>query len=70
MQFKAYARVGLMGNPSDGFYGKTIAVTVRSAAMDAWLCVRVACVLMRAFVCVFVRGFVCVVYMCAICVPV
>ncbi|XP_076061938.1 uncharacterized protein LOC143037500 isoform X2 [Oratosquilla oratoria] len=25
---KAYARVGLMGNPSDGFYGKTISLTI------------------------------------------
>ena len=29
MQFKSFARVGLMGNPSDGFFGKTIAVTIR-----------------------------------------
>eukprot|EP01063_Lacrimia_lanifica_P027124 TRINITY_DN3763_c0_g1_i1.p1 TRINITY_DN3763_c0_g1~~TRINITY_DN3763_c0_g1_i1.p1 ORF type:complete len:640 (+),score=262.56 TRINITY_DN3763_c0_g1_i1:69-1988(+) len=26
----AYARVGLMGNPSDGFFGKTIALTVKN----------------------------------------
>ena len=25
---RAYARVGLVGNPSDGYYGKTIAVAV------------------------------------------
>eukprot|EP00939_MAST-03C_sp_MAST-3C-sp1_P003404 g3404.t1 len=27
---RAYARVGLMGNPSDGFYGKTIALTIQN----------------------------------------
>jgi glucuronokinase len=27
---RAYARVGLMGNPSDGFHGKTIALTIRN----------------------------------------
>ena len=26
----AYARVGLVGNPSDGFHGKTIAVAVEN----------------------------------------
>ena len=25
---KSYARTGLMGNPSDGFYGKTLGMTV------------------------------------------
>ena len=24
LERRAYARIGLMGNPSDGFYGKTI----------------------------------------------
>jgi len=35
---KTYARVGLMGNPSDGFNGKTIAVTVRNfwASVELW----------------------------------
>ncbi|KAI9245355.1 ribosomal protein S5 domain 2-type protein [Phascolomyces articulosus] len=28
LQVKAYARVGLMGNPSDGFYGKTISMLI------------------------------------------
>jgi len=27
---RAYARVGLIGNPSDGFFGKTIAVSVEN----------------------------------------
>lgn len=27
---KAYARAGLLGNPSDGYYGKTIAITVKN----------------------------------------
>jgi glucuronokinase len=27
---KAYARAGLMGNPSDGYFGKTIAITVKN----------------------------------------
>ena len=26
----AYARAGLLGNPSDGYYGKTIALIVRN----------------------------------------
>ena len=29
---RAYARVGFVGNPSDGYYGKTIAFTIR----DFW----------------------------------
>merc|ERR1719215_2448983 len=35
---KTFARVGLMGNPSDGFHGKTIAVTVRNfwASVELW----------------------------------
>src|SRR5262249_20342312 len=28
----AFARAGLIGNPSDGYFGKTIAVTVRNFA--------------------------------------
>merc|ERR1711904_543312 len=33
-----YARVGLMGNPSDGFHGKTIAFTVSNfwASVELW----------------------------------
>ncbi|XP_071488373.1 uncharacterized protein [Diadema antillarum] len=27
---KAYARIGLMGNPSDGFHGKTISVSIKN----------------------------------------
>lgn len=26
----AYARIGLLGNPSDGYFGKTIACAVRN----------------------------------------
>jgi len=34
----AYARVGLMGNPSDGFNGKTLSVTVKNfwATVEMW----------------------------------
>jgi glucuronokinase len=27
---RAYARAGLLGNPSDGYYGKTISVIVKN----------------------------------------
>ena len=27
---RAYARAGLLGNPSDGYYGKTISITVKN----------------------------------------
>lgn len=30
IETRAYARAGLLGNPSDGFFGKTIAVSVRN----------------------------------------
>merc|ERR1719454_2674406 len=35
---KTYARVGLMGNPSDGFNGKTLSVTIRNfwASVEMW----------------------------------
>ncbi|CAJ1457786.1 unnamed protein product, partial [Effrenium voratum] len=35
---KTYARVGLMGNPSDGFNGKTLSVTIRNfwASVELW----------------------------------
>lgn len=32
---RAYARVGLMGNPSDGFFGKTIALTIANFWAEA-----------------------------------
>eukprot|EP01135_Chromosphaera_perkinsii_P000692 Nk52_evm4s150 gene=Nk52_evmTU4s150 len=32
---KAYARVGLMGNPSDGFFGKTISVSIENFWAEA-----------------------------------
>mmetsp|Transcript_105739 Transcript_105739/g.341064 ORF Transcript_105739/g.341064 Transcript_105739/m.341064 type:complete len:627 (-) Transcript_105739:39-1919(-) len=32
---RAYARIGLVGNPSDGFYGKTIAVSVKNFWTEA-----------------------------------
>ena len=34
---KAYARAGLIGNPSDGYFGKTIAVVVRNFAAEVTL---------------------------------
>ena len=35
---KSYARIGLMGNPSDGFYGKTISCAIRNfwAEVTLW----------------------------------
>lgn len=30
IESRAYARAGLLGNPSDGFFGKTISITVRN----------------------------------------
>ena len=35
---QAYARVGLLGNPSDGYGGKTLAVTISNFRAEAWLC--------------------------------
>jgi len=34
---KAYARAGLMGNPSDGYHGKTLALIVRNFAAEVTL---------------------------------
>jgi glucuronokinase len=34
---RAYARVGLLGNPSDGFCGKTMSVTISNFFAEAWL---------------------------------
>ncbi len=34
---RAYARVGLLGNPSDGYGGKTLAVTIANFFAEAWL---------------------------------
>jgi len=31
---RAYARAGLIGNPSDGYHGKTISIIVRNFWMD------------------------------------
>eukprot|EP00913_Durusdinium_trenchii_P009107 g8561.t1 len=38
LRTKTYARVGLMGNPSDGFHGKTLSVTIRNfwASAEIW----------------------------------
>lgn len=33
----AYARAGLLGNPSDGYYGKIIAITVKNFWARVWL---------------------------------
>ncbi|XP_059494967.1 glucuronokinase with putative uridyl pyrophosphorylase [Stegostoma tigrinum] len=35
---RSYARIGIMGNPSDGFYGKTIAMTISNFWADAMIC--------------------------------
>ena len=34
---RAYARAGLVGNPSDGYHGKTISVSVRNFHAEAVL---------------------------------
>jgi hypothetical protein len=34
---RTYARVGLMGNPSDGYFGRTLAATIRNFHADVWL---------------------------------
>jgi len=34
---RAYARAGLLGNPSDGYFGKTISVIVRNFAAEVVL---------------------------------
>ena len=34
---RAYARAGLLGNPSDGYYGKTISLPVRNFWAEAVL---------------------------------
>jgi hypothetical protein len=34
---KGYARVGLLGNPSDGYGGKTFSVTIENFHAEAWL---------------------------------
>ena len=31
---RAYARAGLIGNPSDGYFGKTISVSMRNFAAE------------------------------------
>ncbi|XP_078389147.1 glucuronokinase with putative uridyl pyrophosphorylase isoform X3 [Cetorhinus maximus] len=35
---RSYARIGIMGNPSDGFYGKTIAMTISNFWADVTIC--------------------------------
>jgi len=37
IQHRAYARAGLIGNPSDGYHGKTISITVRNFWAEAVL---------------------------------
>lgn len=34
---RSYARVGVMGNPSDGYGGKTLSVTIANFKADCWL---------------------------------
>lgn len=38
IETRAYARAGLLGNPSDGFFGKTLSITVRNfgASVTLW----------------------------------
>ncbi|PMD97128.1 GHMP kinase [Siphonobacter sp. BAB-5405] len=38
IETRAYARAGLLGNPSDGFFGKTLSITVRNfgASVSLW----------------------------------
>ena len=42
---RAFARVGLMGNPSDGFNGKTISLSIR----NFWAKVRWKCIFFLLF---------------------
>jgi len=34
---QAFARVGIMGNPSDGYFGKTMACTIKNFCAQVWL---------------------------------
>eukprot|EP00095_Tigriopus_kingsejongensis_P007749 snap_masked-scaffold815_size93432-processed-gene-0.11 protein:Tk07749 transcript:snap_masked-scaffold815_size93432-processed-gene-0.11-mRNA-1 annotation:"glucuronokinase 1-like" len=35
---RAYARIGLMGNPSDGFFGKTISLSIKNFWAEVTIC--------------------------------
>lgn len=50
IQTQAYARAGLIGNPSDGYFGKTISVIVRNFAAEVtlWESPRLAILPQRA----------------------
>jgi glucuronokinase len=37
IEARAYARAGLIGNPSDGYFGKTISFTMRNFSARVWL---------------------------------
>lgn len=37
VEARAYARAGLLGNPSDGYFGKTIAITVKNFSARVWM---------------------------------
>lgn len=37
IETKAYARAGLLGNPSDGYFGKTIAITIKNFSAQVFL---------------------------------
>ena len=37
IESRAYARAGLIGNPSDGFYGKTISFIIKNFSAKVWL---------------------------------
>ena len=36
IQTKAYPRVGLIGNPSDGYFGKTISFVFKNYPENVW----------------------------------
>ena len=37
IETRAYARAGLLGNPSDGYFGKTISIIVRNFGAHVYL---------------------------------
>lgn len=37
IEARAYARAGLLGNPSDGYFGKTIAISVKNFSARVWM---------------------------------
>ncbi len=37
IEAQAYARAGLLGNPSDGYFGKAIAITIKNFSARVWI---------------------------------